>query len=173
MSELAETGSVGVGRRDALSPYLDYLSASMGAANSEEGRTEPNFPPRLDLDRWEVSALEQGLSAEDPAAEAWETLLAEGVALQAKFLVETEQVGNDDALQPELREQVQDQLIQTAAIGLALQVEIQRAVDAMILGGQMNQAKKLTQFRNKLGQMVGKTDGATRRRGLRPRQGPR
>jgi hypothetical protein len=151
MGELAETGSFDNERRGALGPYLDHLSASLREAGDADG---PSFPPRLDLDRWEATTVEQGLRGDAGEAGGWEYLLAEGVALQAKFLVEAEQWQDDPQAQPELLEQLRAQMEQTAAIGVALQTEIQRVVDAMIVGGDMNRAKRLTNFRNKLGHLV-------------------
>jgi hypothetical protein len=141
-------------RRTALAPYVHHLAQICEPPAESVDAAHPAVVPSLDLDGWERKALGRALEATAGAQDAWETLLAEGVAVQSKFLAETSCLQGDQPLPPDMWEKLRNQMTQTAAIGLALMEEIQRVVDAMILGGDMGQAKKLTGFRNKIGQVV-------------------
>jgi hypothetical protein len=156
MSQTVEVASREAERRIALAPYVDFLISSVG--------TNPESPPEgisnsgLELERWEMDAVMKGAHGARSGGNGWEALLAEGVALHAKFLSETDRMETEEPLPPEQWEQIRTQLIWTGAIALALMEELQRAVDAMVLSGGMKQAKKLSSFRNKLSRLSGQIE---------------
>ena len=138
-------------RRTALAPYLERL----GRLDGETERPgEAGSPPALLLGDWEQKAVRESLAAGTDSPRSWESLLAEGVALQTKFFTEIDQLAQEGAASPEVEEQFRQRVLHTLAIGLALMEELQREDVGMILGGNEAQAKKLTGFRNRLGQLV-------------------
>lgn len=138
-------------RRTALAPYLERLSRLDGETQPTEG---DGPAPALVLGDWEQRAVRTALASAEGERQSWESLLAEGVALQEKYLAEIDQLTAEGAASPETEGQFAQQVMHTLAIGLALMTELQREVDGMILGGNVAQAKKLTAFRNKLGQLI-------------------
>jgi hypothetical protein len=143
-----EPGSRTNERKTALAPYLDRLREE-GLAG--EQADSPLLPASFALAPWERSALEEGLHPEREARDDWTSLVAEGVALQTKFFAEFERIEREDA---EGEQNDPDQIAFTAAIGLALMEETQRVVDALVLEGELGQAKRMSGFRNKIGQVV-------------------
>lgn len=138
-------------RRTALAPYLERLGQLEGEAERPD---EAGPPPALVLGDWEQSAVREALASGTEAPRGWESLLAEGVALQTKYFAETDELAREGTTSPEGEERFRQRLLHSLAIGLALMEELQREVNAMILGGNVAQAKKLTSFRNKLGQLT-------------------
>lgn len=143
-------------RLSALSEYVGEASAAQ-----PDGGTQ--IPPLLEpgarslgLDAWEKSVLEQALSGGAGNGTHWCSLLLEGVALESKFRAETEQLDHGDALPEVVGRELRQRLVIDAAVGLALLEESQLAINAMILDGKVGHAKKLTHFRNKLGESVNK-----------------
>lgn len=146
-----ETGERVQDRKTALAPYLERL----GRPQAEPGRPADASPaPALVLGHWEQSAVQAALAADAQGHRGWETLLAEGVALQGKFCSEVDQLQAERAASPEVKETLRQQILLSAAIGLALMQELQREIDRMIVAGNVAQAKKLTGFKHKLGQLV-------------------
>ena len=138
-------------RRTALAPYLELLGR---LEQQPEQPAEVDFPPALALGNWEQNAVRAALAAGPEAQRSWESLLAEGVALQTKYFAEVERLQAEAPPLPEADEKLRQQVLHTLAIGLALMQEIQREIDTMVLAGNVPQAKKLTVFRNKLGQLI-------------------
>lgn len=144
-----ETGVRAQDRRSALAPYLERLGhPEPGPGRPPDGNPEP----AIVLGNWEQSVVRAALEAGPEAHRGWETLLAEGVALQSKFLAEVDQL--EGAVAPEVEERLKQQILHSAAIGLALSRELQREIDSMVLTGNVAQAKKLTLFRNKVRQLI-------------------
>ncbi len=134
-------------RHEALKPYLEKLAA-VGKSNADA-----EAPLRINvggdsfhIDPWERDALLQSLEGpQQRGTQRWRTLLAQGVALQAKTLSDIhklEQGGDAAGLGEALR--------LDATIAFALLEELQRAVDQAVVAGEMEHARRLTQFRNKL-----------------------
>lgn len=156
MSQSAEVESREAERRVALAPYVDFLISSVGANPEEPPEAIANCG--LELERWEMDAVMRGVHGARSGGNGWEASLAEGVALHAKFLSEIAQIETEEPLPPEQWKQVRTQLIWTGAIALALMDEIQFAVDAMVLSGNVKQAKKVSAFRNKLSRLSGQIE---------------
>ena len=146
-----EKGSGIEERRTALAPYLERLGRMDGTA---EPPAEAGIPPALVLGDWEQQVVRAALASTEDGRRHWETLLAEGVALQTKYIAEIDEVAEQGEVAPELEQQLRQRVMHSLAIGLALMDELQREIDGMILGGNVAQAKKLTGFRNKLGQLI-------------------
>jgi hypothetical protein len=138
-------------RRTALAPYLARLVRPDGEVESPGG---DGSPPPVVLGKWEREAVRAALASGDEAQRGWEVLLAEGVALQTKYLAEIDQLAEAQPLAPEPEAELRQRVLHSLAIGLALMQELQRQVDAMVLAGEVEQARKLTGFRNRLGQLV-------------------
>jgi hypothetical protein len=138
-------------RQEALAGYLEQMSLIRDSADGPAAVALIFGPHRLELDRWETAVLERALADPDDA-EGWTTLLAEGLAFQAKHLVDSEADG--DAATPEQEGAIRDQQLTNAAIGLSLLEETQRAINTMVLSGALDQAKKFSTFRNKIGHTV-------------------
>jgi hypothetical protein len=146
--------NTGVGieeRRTALAPYLERLGRLDGETERPEGADDPLV---LVLGDWEQRAVRDALASGAETPRSWESLLAEGVALQKKYFAEVDALAPEGTASPDGEEQLRQRLLHSLAIGLALMEELQREVNGMILGGDVAQAKKLTGFRNKLGQLI-------------------
>jgi hypothetical protein len=83
-------------------------------------------------------------------------LLAEGVAFQSKFLAEISTLKAGEDIDPEQLVEINSRLMTDAGIGLALMTELQSVIDSMVGRGEIEQAKKLSGFRNKIGHSVTK-----------------
>jgi hypothetical protein len=159
-------------RHAALSDYLTALGLQYGEPR------EGIMPERLtyqgmtvELDPWERTVLQDSLfGREGVERPPWGPLVAEGLAFQVKCLerLRREREGEgasdgfvDPELGPETAQVVYDldreldMLVTDAAVGLAIMEETQRAIDRLVVAGEMNGAKKLTAFRHKICQGVG------------------
>jgi len=137
----------------AIAPYIERLEDQC-AGWSPGGKRPPELSGSLDLNPWELQALHRGLEADPGEHGDWERLLAEGVALQARYVDDLALLEQDVALTPEELDVAHAPLLRTAAVGIALLEELQRVIDAMILGGKMGEAKRLSSFRGKLSSSV-------------------
>jgi len=153
-------------RHEALATYL----AELGLAYGEE-RSAP-IPVRLthngstiELEPWEQTILQESLCGPEAAeTPPWAPLLAESLAFRMKCLrrsMESEPIAEPDEAQAETIGIVQEieneleQLVTDTAVGLALLEETQRAIDRLVVSGEIASAKKLTAFRHKVCQAVG------------------
>jgi hypothetical protein len=107
----------------------------------------------LDLDLWErrvVAAIRTCGNGDTPR---WCTLVAEGIAYRAKCLVlsnELEQRAREEA------RAVDDTLTFDTAVGIALMAELQASIDHLIRAGKVAEMRKLTDFRNSVGDGLGR-----------------
>jgi hypothetical protein len=150
--EARQTESLESLRQQALAAYLEQMSLTRDSTDGPAAVEMIFGPHRLELDPWETAVLERALAGDFDDAEEWPTLLAEGLAFQAKLLVDSESDG--DAATPGREDAIRDQQLTNAAIGLSLLEETQRVINHMVLSGELNQAKKLSTFRNKIGHTV-------------------
>jgi hypothetical protein len=140
MNQITEVDDSAKQRYAVLAPYLDRLDGGEAGGST--------------LDPWEKSVLEQTIVAADSTSDDWAILVAQGIALQSKYRDDRRPLETSDSIPPETLTTLHAQLMTDAAIGLALMEETQRAIDLMVLSGQIDEAKKLTGFRTKLVQTV-------------------
>lgn len=108
----------------------------------------------LGLDHWETTALHDVLTANPERPIPWSELLVESVGFLVKFGQDYGRLSTGVDGSPHAQAQARKLLIDDATLGLALMEEGQRRVDAMVLAGEINEAKRLAAFRNKLGQRI-------------------
>ena len=140
------TSQATVERRATLTLYLDQLSAACAAKEDLNSAIAG-----ANLDSWEISQLDDAING---ATEAWQALIVEGVAFQIKLQTDLGFAVPAAAMSIEDQAEVRELLLSDAAVGLALLEETQRQVNELVLSGEMELAKRLTGFRNKLGQRV-------------------
>jgi len=133
-------------RREQLALYLDQLED----ARRSGGNLRDAFNG-IELDGWELSQLEAGLSDE---VNRWQSLIAEGVAFRNKYETDLGWAPKDESPSYGEIADFRRLLITDTALGLALLEETQQAVNQLILSGEVDEAKHLTTFRNKIGQSV-------------------
>jgi hypothetical protein len=144
-------------RERALGPYLEKL----------RGWNEAGGEP-ADLDRsarirvgkhavtvrpWERARIREAFRPGDGAA-PWTRLLAQGIALLTKTLVDVGQLQRDPHMPLEAMYRVQAELMLDTAIGMALLRETQDAIDGLVFSGSVEQAKQLSEFRNKVARTI-------------------
>jgi hypothetical protein len=129
-------------RRAALEPFLKMLAAG----DVQDGMIE--------LDRWESSVLSRALA--DTGKEGWSRRLADGVAFRLRYLSHVSRLEDGPPPAPNELEDFRRNLVTDAALGLGLQEELQRDIDNLVATGDFDDAKKLTTFRHKIGQGVGR-----------------
>ena len=159
MSQLVEADRPVKNRHAVLAPYLDRLAQAL------QGRNDA--VPTI-ADTWESKIVGRvlGSSNHDGAGEAgeadeadeadedWWTLVVDGVAFLNKLEADMGRLKTSEAIAADKVTTLHAQLMTDAAIGLALMEECQRAVDAIVLSGRIDQAKKVTAFRSKIVQAV-------------------
>lgn len=145
-------------RERALNPYLEKLRAWNEAGSDA---AELNRPARIRVGEravtirpWERARIREAFGADERAAPAWASLLAQGVALLTKSMVDVEQLRRDPHLPLETMYRLQAELMLDTAIGMALLRETQDAIDQLVFSGDVEQAKQLSEFRHKLARVV-------------------
>lgn len=135
-----------VKRREMLNVHLQQLKdAKSSGAKLEKVLLD------MGLSAWELARLDQGLS---DSSDRWHSLVAEGVAFRNKYETDLGWAPSGQQLSVEDRADSLRILTVNAAIGIALLEETQRAVNQLILCGELEEAKKLTVFRNRIAQGV-------------------
>ncbi|MDH3626855.1 MAG: hypothetical protein OEV00_02095 [Acidobacteriota bacterium] len=136
-------------RNALLAPYLAQLFDQFGAAP-----TSPEADTASDLaDIWETEIIRQVVESEE--GDGWTQLVVEGTAWRMKFDDEAEQLENDrESLATKDVDALNAQLMTNAAIGMTLMKETQRVIDGMILSGHFDLAKRVSNFRNRMGQTL-------------------
>ena len=135
--------------RERLTPYVEKLSIVAAPGESGQAPAVVAGSQRMETNAWEREALARAL---DGATEdEWEGLLVEAYALEAKYLTE---FAENDADGEAFSEPQRNRLTDDATLGLILMEQTQRAVNAMVLSGQIDQAKHLSTFRNRIGHTV-------------------
>lgn len=150
-------------RQEAIAPYLVLIGAEKPQDSEQE------FPARItvenrviELDDWEWSTLAEGLGRKDLAESDegriadWPQRLAEGVAFQARYLTHISRLQDGPAPAPSELNSFRRELITDVALGLALQEELQQDIHNLVAVGALDDAKKLTGFRHKIGQGIGR-----------------
>lgn len=139
-------------RADVLGPYLSRLGS---LAEHRDESKESSFihvgEKKVVVEPWERTHLLGALY--EPAAgeeHAWRNVLADGVAFRTRCLVDLGEI--EDGGQP--AGETADRLIVDIALGLCLMEETQQAVNLLVLGGKLDDAKNLTKFRHKIGRAL-------------------
>ena len=132
-------------RRETLSLYLEQLEEARRAG----GDLREAFDG-IELDSWELDQLGHGLDG----TASWQALIAEGVAFRNKFQTDLGWIPSGREMSAEDATDLRRLLITNTAVGIALLAEIQLAVNQLVLSGGMEDAKRLTGFRNKIGQSL-------------------
>jgi len=144
-------------RERALNPYLEKLQAWNEA---DGGPAELDRPALIRVGEravtirpWERARIREAFGP-DRESRPWTALLAQGVALLTKTLVDVEQLRRDPHLPLETLYRLQAGLMLDTAIGMALLRETQDAIDRLVFSGDVEQAKQFSEFRHKLVRMV-------------------
>jgi hypothetical protein len=144
-------------REFALSPYLAQLGIGAPELVPEE-QIPVSLPVArgfLPLDPWEHRTLQQFRGGKDDEGRPWPVLLAEGVAFRAKCLDRCAPPDEDESSSPREEDpEPGESLITEAAVGIALLQELQWSIDGLIRQGDFMVAKRLTGFRNTVGQSL-------------------
>jgi len=138
-------------RRETLALYLEQLEeARRSGADLQEALAG------TDLDAWELAQLNHGL---DDASNRWHTLIVEGVAFRNKYETDLGWAPGEEQFSAEEHADFLAILTTDAALGIALLEETQRTINQLVLSGELDEAKRLTGFRNKIGQSVNELKG--------------
>jgi len=136
-------------RREALGPFADAVAEVLAAAG------DPRWPDsvqacgrEVDLGAWEKSVLREARAS--GAADDRAELVVDGLAFQAKCREVVDRVDHQPLPDPEERLRLIETLVRDAAVGLALQQELQHEVNELIRAGRTAEAKTLTAFRNRI-----------------------
>lgn len=143
--------------KSTLFPYLGSLCLTDGENQSELVAQSLAFSANLlELDSWEREKLEMSLLHPDLAGDDDRTPhhISQGAAYQARVLSQFERLDELGAADIEALSELTQQLIDDAAMGLALLEEIQYDINLLVVGGDVEEARRLTEFRNKIGKSV-------------------
>ncbi|ANM30142.1 hypothetical protein ABI59_11990 [Acidobacteria bacterium Mor1] len=151
-----EAAAVVPGRQETLRPYLDKLFSIGGKSDGSDRPLNITIGSHsLAIDAWEREILRDILAPEETPS--WQPLLAEGLALQTKLLSDLARYeSKGDSAPEEARTRMLTELCNDATIAYALMTEMQSTIGEMVLSGRMEDAKRLTQHRNKLSQNLGR-----------------
>lgn len=138
-------------RSAVLKPYLEKLSALDQLPDSGRPYRINIGAKHLQLEPWERDAI---LASLQEGSDAGDSLLADGVALQAKSLAGLKKLEGDEPPSAEEVQGIHSTLQLDAALGFFLMAELQKQIDQLILGGNLERAKKLTRYRHKLNRSV-------------------
>jgi hypothetical protein len=102
----------------------------------------------VDLGAWEKSVLRESRTA--ATLDDRTDLVVDGLAFQAKCRELVDRVDRAPLPDPEQRLQLVETMVSDAAVGLALQQQLQHEVNDLIRVGRTAEAKTLTAFRNRI-----------------------
>ena len=144
-------------RERALGPYLEKLR-SWNEAGGEPADLDRSARIRVGkhavtVRPWERARIRDAFRPGDGAA-PWTRLLAQGIALLTKTLVDVGQLQRNPHMPLEEMYRVQAELMLDTAIGMALLRETQDAIDGLVFSGSVEEAKQLSEFRNKVARTV-------------------
>ena len=147
-------------RRAALAPFIAKLGL-----HKREGVLQrvPSYvvlgDTKIGLDPWERQILQEAFEAPNGGYHPLAQLVAEGLAFQVKCRRQLGFLGlgtgNGSSAANGQPPAVIEQLINDAAIGLAVLEDTQRAINGLIISGEIDSAKKLTGLKNRVNHSVG------------------
>lgn len=121
-----------------LSSYLEEIGVGCEACDAEAAPT----------DAWEQAAIR------DYSPDTWAGRVAEGVAFRVRCRRQVSRFDHGSAA-PRDADQLHDELILSAAVGLALREDLQRDINRFVKLGSLADAKRLTSFRHSLQKELG------------------
>lgn len=138
-------------RAAALRPFFVKLHELLDAHRDLDSPSQINIGEySLHATIWERNIALSVLDGDAGGEPGWVRRVAEAIAFQAKCMVDLNRLNQLDSGENELRERVESDLYLGAAIGRALYTEIQKVVDSMVVSGEMDPARRMTQLRNKV-----------------------
>lgn len=155
-SRFAKTDEQADARRmEILRPHIAQLELLKSSAGSNPVPFENNAgAASLGLDDWEKTVLDRVLSGTAGEAQRWPALMLQGVALQDSYCCSVEHLDGAEALDADDRGRIESRLVVDAAMGLALGEELQRVVNDLVADNRLEEAKRLSSFRNRLNRCV-------------------
>jgi len=150
------TATARIRRRRYLGSYFEALAA-FARNSADKGRPEPipvgSHP--ISVEQWEWDALTEW--ARSRREEGWQFLLVEGLALEARCASDMQRASGGGAATAQGWESVYADLHFDAILGFRMMAEVQHAVERMVLRGRIVEAKRLTQFRQRIAATVNAT----------------
>ncbi len=138
-------------RAAALKPFFAKLHELLDAHRELDNPSQLNIGQNsLHITVWERKLTLQVLDGQAGGQPGWVRRVAEGVAFQAKCMVDLDRLIRADEADEAAHERILHDIYVGAAIGRALHTEIQKTVDAMVVSGDIAGAKQLTLLHNKL-----------------------
>jgi len=132
----------------ALGPYLSILGKL--SEHLEEGSRVSTIhvgDRTVEVEPWErvqvLGALNEPSEDDDLA---WRRILADGVAYRTRCIVDLGEVGDPGKQDTTASERLRMDI----ALGVSLMEESQQAINLLVLGGKLDEAKNLTRFRHKI-----------------------
>ena len=132
-------------RDHILKPVLDRLNPGRG---SQIPAALVSGDTRIEVPSW----LREVMLKPDPEQEAWILAATEGFAFWVKRRLTLPRSRGEQKAPPALADSVRGSLTTDAAIGLALQVELQRGINRLVCGGHHQMAKQLSELSNGIDQ---------------------
>jgi hypothetical protein len=143
-------------RREKLSPYFEEFLR--WAAEEPDPQDLPRVVAlegrSVEIGSWERATLGEARETHGRNADRALSLLAEGVALQARLSELLERFDHGPMPRPSELPVFLDGLITDVAVGIALQEELQHEMNRLIGSGRLADAKHLSAFRAKVVQCV-------------------
>jgi hypothetical protein len=137
----------------ALEPYLARLRSWNEAPDA--GPAQIRVGTRaVRVESWERRLLREEPTAGGSGRDDMAGLLAQGLALVAKSLVDLQRLSDAGGHHAVDLFALQADLMLDAAIGIALLRELQVTVDTLVRGGRVEDARRITEFRNRLNRLV-------------------
>jgi hypothetical protein len=138
-------------RRALLDPVATKLLQLL------EQHREVDAPSQISLkgssvyvSRWERELILEHHGDGEFPDRGWVTRIVDAVSFQARALIDRERLGRSEDPDPRSLHQ----LVMTAAVGLALKVELQKTVDRLIFSGEVGTAKHLSLTLQRISQAV-------------------
>jgi hypothetical protein len=138
-------------RAQMLARYLEIV-----LPQSQDGALTP-VPETIDIDGyvlelepWERKLLEQSTADGDDEYPDWAPHIIEGLAFEAMASSLLQRLEGETNPAPGEMNQLSIDLATAACVGFALQQELQRDLNRLVVKGEVAGAKRLTNFRNKI-----------------------
>jgi hypothetical protein len=102
------------------------------------------------VSRWERELILEHHGDGEFPDRGWVTRVVDAISFQARALIDRERLGRSEDPDP----RALHQLVMTAAVGIALKVELQKTVDRLIFSGEVGTAKQLSLTLQRISQAV-------------------
>ncbi|RMG48789.1 MAG: hypothetical protein D6718_01025 [Acidobacteria bacterium] len=142
-------------RHEVLAPFHAQLAALLQQHGNRTGPLEIQVRKRqMTLTPWQKGALAAALAGGRPPASGLARIVADGIALQAKALSDLDRFERSPLPTAEERDRQLAELLYDAALGLALNAEIRRAVEALRKEGRSGLAGNLTRIAGSVAALI-------------------